>query len=320
MRPPTDLGEMIEGFRLYCLAESKRPTAIAWYMQKLRYFHRYLKGRGLPTHISEIRIDHLRAFLVHLQTEVKAGCNHPYKPATSKPLSSLTIAGYARAIKAFFSWLSREGYIEDNPARLLKVPKTAQVIVPTLSDDQIRRFFRVIDLSKRSGFRDYCIALIFLDTGIRLTELANLQIDDIDLEKGHLKVMGKGWKERLVPIGARVQKALWKYIHRYRPQPAHPAIRNLFLSQQGYPLSADRIYRLIRAYGQKAGLQGVRCSPHTFRHTFAKKFLLNGGDLFTLQKILGHSTLDVVRLYLNLSPEEVEIQHRKYSPVDLMKL
>ena len=113
------------------------------------------------------------------------------------------------------------------------------------------------------------------------------------------------------PIGARVQKALWKYIHRYRPEPAHPAILNLFLSQRGYPLSADRIYRMIRAYGEKAGLQGVRCSPHTFRHTFAKKFLLNGGDLFTLQKILGHSSLDVVRLYLNLSPKEVEMQHRK---------
>lgn len=84
-------------------------------------------------------------------------------------------------------------------------------------------------------------------------------------------------------------------------------------------MKPDRIYRLVANYGRQAGLKGVRCSPHTLRHTMAKNFLLNGGDLFSLQKILGHRSLDVVRLYVNLASEDVKIQHRKHSPVDLMR-
>lgn len=190
----------------------------------------------------------------------------------------------------------------------------------TLSDDQVQRLLAVIDTRRMNGFRDLCILLLLLDTGIRLSELVNLQLPNVELERGEIKVRGKGDKERIVPIGANVQKALWKYARRFRPQPAHSNVKNLFLSARGYGLSGSRVYHMIRGYGDKAALQGVRCSPHTFRHTFAKNFLLNGGDLFTLQKILGHSSLDVVRLYVNLATEDVKIQHRKYSPVDLMRV
>ncbi len=153
-----------------------------------------------------------------------------------------------------------------------------------------------------------------------MSELVNLQIKDLDLERGFFKVMGKGARERLVPFGAKVQTALWKYIHKFRPEPFHPNIGNLFLRSDGWSLTCDQVYRLIRNYGRKAGIEGVRCSPHTFRHTFAKKFLINGGDLFTLQKILGHSSLAVVRMYVELTSEDVQIQHRRYSPVDWTKL
>jgi integrase/recombinase XerD len=318
MRTVTNLEKLVEGFRLYCLAEGKAAKTIGWYIPKLVYLREYLEGNGLPSDVSKITVNHLRAFVVHLKTEVTVGQNNPYRPTTDKPLSPLTVAGYVRVLKLFFNWVKREGYVENNPGRLLRVPKTPTKIVETFANDQIRQLLGAVDIKKTNGFRDLCMMLLFLDTGIRLTELVTLEIPDMDLERGEIKIRGKGGKERIVPIGGKVQKALWKYVHRYRVEPAHPNVKNLFLSIQGYGLSGSRVYRIISDYGEKAGLEGVRCSPHTFRHTFAKNFLINGGDLFTLQKILGHSSLNVVRLYVNLTHEDLKVQHRKYSPVDVM--
>ena len=320
MRTVTDLEELGDGFHLYCLAEGKARKTVRWYIPKLVYLKEYLEDNGLPTDVSRITINHLREFVVHLQTEVTVGQNNSYQPATDKPLSPLTVDGYVPMFRLFLNWVESEGYIESNPARLLRAPKTPAKIMETFSGDQIQRLLAAVDIKQTNGFRDLCMMLLFLDTGIRLTELINLEIPDVDLERGEIKIRGKGGKERMVPIGGKVQRALWKYVHKYRPEPAHPNVKNLFLSIQGYGLSGSRVYHMIRDRGEKAGLQGVRCSPHTFRHTFAKNFLLNGGDLFTLQKILGHRSLDVVRLYVNLASEDVKVQHRKYSPVDMMRV
>ena len=202
--------------------------------------------------------------------------------------------------------------------KFVKMPKAPKMIVATLSDVQIRLLLAAIDQKNPLGYRDYCMLLILLDTGVRLSELVNLKIDDIDLERGQFKVMGKGWKERIVPFGANVQRVLWRYVHQYRPKPFHPGIKNAFHTGDDQPMTATWFYRRVVACGHSAGLEGVRCSPHTFRHTFAKKFLLNGGDLFTLQKILGHTTLEMVRNYVNLASADVTAIHRRFSPMDLM--
>jgi site-specific recombinase XerD len=315
-----ELSTFMEGFRLYCLAEGKRSTTIRWYMGKLAIFERYLLRNGFPTDVTAITVNHLRAFLAHLRDEVAADENNPHKPTRDVGLSPLTIQGHGRTLKAFFSWLTREGYLGENPTERLKIPKAPKVIVETLTEAQIHKFLSVIDSKSGEGFRDYCIALVLLDTGIRLSELVHLTLMNLNLEQACFKVMGKGAKERIVPIGANVQKALWKYIHQHRPEPIHPNVTNLFLRRDGQALKPDGAYRMVRKYGEKAGLKGVRCSPHTFRHTFAKNFLLNGGDVFTLQKILGHSSLEVVKMYVQLASEDVQIQHRRHSPVDRMKL
>ena len=316
----TDLSTSIEGYQLYCLAEGKRPMTIRWYITKLQLFERYLQDQGWSTDVRELTTTQLRAFLVHLRENVKADENNPMKPTRDRALSGYTIQGYARTLKAFCSWLAREGYVPDNPGRLLKIPKAPRMIVPTFSDSQLTRLLGVIDRKSAKGFRDYCMVLVLLDTGIRLSELANLQVTDLDLERGLFKVMGKGARERLVPFGAKVQTNLWKYLHHFRPEPAHPNIGNVFLCASGRPIGSHEVYKLVRDYGRKAGLEGVRCTPHTFRHTFAKKLLTNGGDLFTLQKILGHSSLIVVRMYVELTPQDIQAQRRQYSPVDRIRL
>jgi len=129
-------------------------------------------------------------------------------------------------------------------------------------------------------------------------------------------VWGKGSKERLVPIGAKVQKALWKYMARYRPEPITPRYDQVFLTRDGHPLTKDRLEAIVERYGKKAGITGVRISPHTFRHTMAVTFLRNGGDVFSLQRILGHSQLEVLRGYVNLAQSDISRVHRRNSPAD----
>lgn len=315
------LRTLIDGFLLYCRAESKSPETIIFYRQKLARVSRFLEqAAGDPVDAESITIQQLRQFLVHLQTEVWAYENTPRRSTSDRRLSPFTVQGYARSIKALFSWATREGHLETNPAALLKVPKAPKVIIPILSEAQIRQLFSVIDRRTSLGYRDYSLLLVFLDTGLRLSEVAGLELQHLHLEQGYLQVMGKGWKERQVPISARVQKALWTYLTKHRPEPAMPGIQNVFLTHHGQPLRPDTIHKIVSRCGKKAGIEGVRCSPHTFRHTFATNYLLNGGDVFTLQKILGHSSMEMVRIYVNMTAENVQAQHRRCSPVDTWRL
>lgn len=319
MNPATDLATLTEGYRLCCAAEGKSPMTIRWYCGKLSVFRQYLEASGLPTEIGAVEVGHIRKFLVHLSS-ARADQNNPKKRPREEALSSLTIQGYVRTFKAFYSWLMREGYVTKNPMKLIRVPKAAKIIIETFSDEQIRSLLASIDTKDALGYRDYCVLLVLLDTGMRLSELAGLRLPDVHLEQGEFKVCGKGQKERIVPMGGNVQRVLWKYLHSYRPEPALPMLDYLFLDRTGEPMKPDCIYRMIKRSGHRAGLRGVRCSPHTFRHTFAKNYLLNGGDVFSLQKILGHSSLEVVKLYVNLAAADVHSQHRKFSPVDMMRL
>jgi len=318
MSDVSELTVLMEGYRLFCLAEGKQPTTIRWYMGKLRVLRQYLVDNGVPTDTVNITTTHLRAFMVHLREEVRADQHNPWKPTRDAPLSPKTIQGYARTLKAFFSWATREGYLDQNPTERLRVPKAPRVLISTLSQGQIKQLFAAVDRRTSTGFRNYCIILTLLDTGVRLSELVHVQMENLDLERGFFKVLGKGARERIVPFGSKTQMALWKYIQKHRPEPAHPNQHSVLLRSDGRPLTNDLVYRMVRELGEKAGIDGVRCSPHTFRHTFAKNFLMNGGDLFTLQKILGHSSLSVVRMYVELTPRDVQVRYRQYSPMDLL--
>jgi site-specific recombinase XerD len=186
---------MLEGYRLYCIAEGKSPTTIRWYQGKLGLFANYLKEQGLSTDVTETTTTHLRAFLVHLMEDVKVDQNNPRKPTQDRSLSGKTIQGYARTLKAFFSWLAREGYTDNNLGRALRIPKAPDTIVQTFSDAQIKALLSVVNQRDHRGFRDYCVLIVLLDTGIRLSELVNLHLAEVDWERGVFKVMGKGAKE-----------------------------------------------------------------------------------------------------------------------------
>lgn len=156
--------------------------------------------------------------------------------------------------------------------------------------------------------------LMLLDTGIRVSELAGLELGKVDLSAGFITVCGKGNKERQVPLGITMRTVLAKWLM-MRNQITH-ADPYLFVARDGRQLKVRTIQDEITYYGEKAGIVGVRVSPHTFRHTFAKMWIMNGGDAFSLQKILGHTAMDMVRKYVNLATNDVAEQHRKFSPAD----
>ena len=318
-KPKTDLEHLVEGYRLCARSEGKSISTIVLVEASARYLADFLKANGMSTDVKEIGLEQLRRFNLHLQ-ERQRFAKHPFTKPQGGHLSGHTINGYMRALRAFWSWLEAEGFIENNPCSVLKIAKVPKRVIPTFSAEQLASLVEAIDVSTPEGVRNYAIVLLLVDTGLRVSELIHLKVDDVNLDRRMLKVWGKGAKERIVPFGVRVQRALWRYVNFHRPEPESPRIKDFFLTQSGEPLKKRRVEAIIKAYGQKAGIQGVRCSPHTLRHTAAVMWVRNGGDVFSLQQILGHSTLDIVRIYVNLAQSDMEAAHRIHSPADNLEL
>ncbi len=310
MNNKLNLRNLIDGFKLSCQTENKSPKTIEWYLCFLQRFLQFLQLNSHTTIVNEIDKNQIRSFILYLQKRAKT-------PHTEKSLSGSTVQGYVRTLKVFFSWLLKEEYIESNPMTKIPVPRAPIRIINTFNHEHINRLATLCHTLNGSGYRNLAIILLLLDSGIRVNELVNIDHNDLDLTEGYIKIRkGKGNKERLVPVGSIVQKTLWKYINQYRSQPLTRKVTALFLSEHGLPLTKSGVQQMLRRYGRIAGITGVRCSPHTFRHTFAKNYLLNGGNIFSLQKILGHSSLASVRIYLNLFAADLKKQHQQFSPVD----
>jgi len=314
-----DLNRLGEIYRLCAQSEGKSKATIAIVVSSVRYFVAFLKAQGISTDIGEIGVEQIRSFTLHLQSRHKFA-SHPYTRPQEGNLSSTTINDYLRALRSFWSWAQTEGYIDKNPFSVLKIPKAPKRLIPAFSAEQLAGLIEAIDLSNYQGYRDYAIVLLLSDTGIRVSELTGLKLDDVNLERRLVRVWGKGAKERVVPYGMRVQKALLRYLNFHRTEPATPLTTEFFLTDSGEPLKARRVQAIIKHYGEKAGIKGIRCSPHTLRHTAAVMWIRNGGDVFSLQQILGHSSLEMVRVYVNLAQSDVEAAHRKYSPADNLEL
>ena len=313
------MGRLVEGYRLCARTEGKSQNTIDIVINSVSYLYDFLRSHHLPIDVRYICRQEIQAFILHLQQK-RCFSNHPFSRPQESGLSSYTINCYLRSIRAFWSWLISEEIIGANPFTSVRLPKPLRKVIPTFSETQILRLLSSIDIQTPEGYRNYVIILTLFDTGLRVSELAGVKMDDLWLDEGLLKVMGKGGKERHVPIGAEVQRILWRYINRYRPQPLNPKFNFLFLTKDGKKLTKGRIETVMSNYGRKAGLKGIRVSPHTLRHTAAVTFLRNGGDVFSLQKMLGHSSLEMTRHYCELADVDVKRAHLTASPVDNLGL
>ena len=310
----TSLDRLVRHFEAYNRSEGRSPRTVEWYSRVLGYFQKYLGQDGYSPRLGDLRLQVVREFVVHLQTRERWHGHPDMRRSKHGHLSSTSVNNYVRGLRAFFSWLHREGYTDENILASLKLPKTPVALVDILTEDEVARILNCLDADTASGCRDTAMVVTFLDCGLRLSELANLKVADAHVEDGYLKVMGKGGKERIVPIGNVAQKALQRYIYHFRPQLLRDD--NVFLTLDGQPLSSNAVKLIIARLARKSGVK--RLHAHLFRHTFATNYLINGGDVFSLQQILGHTTLEMVRRYVTLASAHVRVQHRRFSPMDRM--
>ncbi|MER2598465.1 MAG: tyrosine-type recombinase/integrase [Caldilineales bacterium] len=311
------LSSLIDLFILSKQIEGRSEKTLTWYRANLASFSGFVTNES-PATLRDAGLDEARAFIAQLQGRKTRYESHSLRPQKEGGLSSHTIHGYVRTLKAFGSWLCEEGYTAKHPFDRLKPPKLPETMIEILSDDEIGRIVQSINPDSFLGARLYAIVLVLLDTGIRASELCTLTMDNTFLTEGFLKVRGKGNKERMVPFGALTKKALLKYLHSYRPEAQSDDERGVFLSIEGTPLSYNGLALLIRRLGSNSDVP--RLHPHLFRHTFAVRYLMNGGDIMTLRLILGHTTLEVTQMYMHLAEAHVQIQHHKFSPVDRLDL
>jgi len=312
-----DLVRLIHAFEVTNRTLNKSPKTTAWYSNNLRLFKDYLTARGHSLAIDDIGLEEAREYVLYLQ-ERKKFEGHPLTPTRDQRPSPRTVQAHVQTLKAFSTWLFEEGYTESNTLKRLGCPKVPKKYVDVLKDEEIRRILSCIRQDDAIGMRDMAIVTTLLDTGLRLAELVNLKQADAHIEEGQLKVMGKGSRERFVPIGASTQRLLLRYVYRARPEPAAPSVDNLFLEANGRPLTVNCVRLMLERLGRRSGV--TRLHAHLCRHTFATNYLLNGGDVFSLQQILGHSSLEMVRRYVTLASAQVTVQHRKFSPMDRMAL
>jgi len=304
-----DLESLANGYILNCQCEAKSPQTIAIYQTVLRNFLWFCKQNGFPEQPFHILPDHIREFLWYLSSEPNRWGNN--SPAARKPASKTTVHDYHRSLRTFFNWLQREELITDNPFSNLKNPKTDKKVIQSLSLPEIKKLFKVCSGKTPLNVRNKAIISILLDCGLRISELAGLTLDDVSMNTGTILVRnGKGGKQRTVRMGSQAQRALWRYLTIYRKGENN----SLFLSRSGDPLDVVGMKILIRRLGEKAK---VKVHPHKLRHTFAISFLRAGGDAFSLQYLLGHSTLQMTQRYLqSLNADDAINAHKKFSPLD----
>ncbi len=271
------------------------------------------------TALDKVEVDHLRQCVQHLLTEeVEVNPHRGRKPENGSTFAISTVRGHIRVWKAFFGWCFQEELIDVNPVTRLTAPKPTKKVKPTFTEEHIHKMLATCDTSTNLGFRDYVLLVLLLDTGMRLAEVAGLLVENV--HENYVKVLGKGRKEREIGIYPETGKLLWKYINRYR-DPLDEDEPVLFINRSRKPLTTSSVKDIVRRVRRESGLGDVKISPHVFRHTFAKMYLNNGGDLFKLSREMGHSDVQVTKLYLeDFGSSEARKDHNSYSPISRLNL
>ncbi|WP_457617391.1 site-specific tyrosine recombinase XerD [Lutibacter sp.] len=219
----------------------------------------------------------------------------------SKTVNARTQARVLSGLRNFFNYLVFEDYREENPTDLIEAPKIGRKLPDTLSEAEIDLLINSIDLSRPQGERNRAILETLYGCGLRVSELINLQLSDLFFDEGFIRVIGKGNKQRFVPVNVYTQKYINLYITTIRN---HISVQKgfedtIFLSRRGKNLSRNMIFTIIKDLGIKAGLQ-KKISPHTFRHSFATHLLERGADLRAIQQMLGHESITTTEIYMHL--------------------
>jgi len=299
------LSQAKEGYLLAVGARHLSEHTILDYVNTLTKFSNFL-NEDLP--IDEITRHHIEAFLA-AQTKV-----------TNK-----TLLNYHVGLSALWTWAVSEHIVPKHIVREVTPPKPEQKEIVPFTVLEIRAMLGVVGRNttgqvnnkymKDSADRNRAILLLLLDTGMRASELCGLTFGQVDSHNRRVRVMGKGAKERTIPFSPRTGQALWRYLTTRSDVRANDP---LIATQDEHELTRSRLLKILGKIGTRAGVSKVH--PHRFRHTFAIQYLRNSGDPYTLQALLGHSSLDMVKNYLRIAQIDIDSAHRRASPVDNWRL
>lgn len=297
--------KVAQGFILYAQSRHLSPRTIADYLNTLRKF---------TTHVGEEKNFHT---ITHRHVENFL--------ASMTGVTNKTLLNYHIGLSSLYTWAVKEHLTDTHIMRMVTPPKPEKREILPFTEEEIRAMLNSVSRSKAysrpgkrpsdhalpAAHRTRAIILLLLDTGLRASELTTMKIHQLDKSNSRVQVLGKGAIERSIPISSRTAQAIWRYLAtREEPRPDD----HLFETSKGRALDRKSLRRQLHAVGMRAGVTNVH--PHRFRHTFAIQYLRNGGDAYTLQRLLGHSTLDMVRNYLKLAQVDLDKAHRRASPVE----
>jgi integrase/recombinase XerC len=299
--PDTELTNYLGEYLVDCRSDGKTKKTLIAYREFIGYFIKFLHDVGIMAPAKGITRNHIRLFVVSLQ---------------ERGLVPETVNAYYRAVHTFFNWLVRDEKIEEgkNPFDKTNAPRIPKKMVKAWSDDVVTRILKIVEPDNSFvGMRNKAIVLMFFDTGLRESELASIQLADLYVNQGLIRVMGKGQKERIVKMGEETQKSLWRYITKRNDK--YPC---LWVTEERKPIGLRGIETAIRRISNRAGIpKDIKRGAHSYRHTCATNYLKNGGNLKTLQELFGHANISTTQKYLDvLGSEQLIKDHEKASPVD----
>ncbi|MDR9419915.1 site-specific tyrosine recombinase XerD [Gracilimonas sp.] len=279
-------------------------NSVVSYKNDLERYFLYLATEKKINDLSGVALNHIEDFLNYLVDE--------------ELLSASSLARNISSIRGFHEFAVIEGIAKANPAELVELPKKASKLPEVLDRDEIDAILGTPDLTKPAGIRDKAILETLYGTGMRVSELTGLEQDRLVFEIGFIRVVGKGNKERLVPVGEIAQDAISHYTEHVRPQFFNPekadkAKNKVFLSVRGSALSRMSIWNIVQKAAQKAEIK-KNVYPHIFRHSFATHLLEGGADLRAVQEMLGHSSILTTEIYTHIDRSFLHQVHKEFHP------
>lgn len=293
--------DLLKGYRAFLQIEKVlSPASVEAYTYDVRLLFSFLESDFQQIGPAGITIKHLQAFVSTLK-------DREFETATQARLIS--------GIKSFFHYLIIENIVKSDPSELLKAPKTQRKLPDVLSVEEVDLLFSSIDHSTPAGQRNRAILETMYSSGLRVGEVINLKISNLFLDVGFIRVIGKGSKERLIPIGGEAIRYIEIYLKQIRN---HVVIQKgnediLFLNGRGTALSRVWIFQIIKAATKKAGIK-KNVHPHTLRHSFATHLIEGGADLRAIQEMLGHESITTTEIYTHLDQRHLRLTLEKYHP------
>ncbi len=315
--PSFTLEEAVEFVMKVKRAKNLKPKTLAGYEQNMRYFNEWAKGWYGDISINEVTTDMLREYILWCAEEKEYYEGHPYKSEYEKGRKGLSPASVnvrIRVLRTVFAVLHEEEVISRNPAQNVSLMRQDEDTVEPLTEEELRRFIKAPDQRYWAQWRDYVIIVLILDTGLRINEICALEKAEVDFKRKLITLpaaKNKNRKSRILPLSTETARLLKQLV---TESEQHFESGHVFTTNYGEPLSEKTIQKAFDKYANKAKL-GRNVSPHVLRHNFATMAAENGMSVFHLQKLMGHADIKTTRKYVQLSPESIAEQHKRFSPL-----